>query len=424
MKTMNGAIIIEGHVQGLSNTRSLGEKGIPVYVIDKGSCLAMHSKYCQKYFKCPNYKDDEFADFLVELAESEGIKDWVLFPSNDHAVATISKHKKRLDQYYKTNVPEPEVLNKIYDKAELIRIAKKIGIAVPETENFLFANQLFQNRLRFPVLTKGRNGLTFYKTTSRKAFIAHDQDQLREQLKKISKKLHLGNTFTQEYIPFDGTNNTISFTAFCIEGQVKSHWMGYKLREHPHRFGTGTFTKSTFVEECLELSSKLISELNYTGVCEIEYIKDPRTNLYNLIEMNPRTWLWVGHAKACGIDYANMVYRYFSNLANVYPQSYDTSVKWTHLLTDMIYNTIGLVKQRYSLSQLIETYKGKVTFGVYNQFDNKPFFIELATFPYIFLKRVLYPDSREVSFKYLYGKMLSVFSAKPASRVTQEHFTL
>ncbi len=29
-----GAIIIEGHVQGLSNVRSLGEAGIPVFVID------------------------------------------------------------------------------------------------------------------------------------------------------------------------------------------------------------------------------------------------------------------------------------------------------------------------------------------------------------------------------------------------------
>ena len=37
---MKGAIVIEGHVQGLSNTRSLGELGIPVYVLDVSHCLA------------------------------------------------------------------------------------------------------------------------------------------------------------------------------------------------------------------------------------------------------------------------------------------------------------------------------------------------------------------------------------------------
>lgn len=31
----SGAIIIEGHVQGLSNKQSLGDRGIPVYIIDK-----------------------------------------------------------------------------------------------------------------------------------------------------------------------------------------------------------------------------------------------------------------------------------------------------------------------------------------------------------------------------------------------------
>ena len=53
---MKGAIVIEGHVQGLSNTRSLGELGIPVYVLDVSHCLAQYSKYCTKYFRCPNCK--------------------------------------------------------------------------------------------------------------------------------------------------------------------------------------------------------------------------------------------------------------------------------------------------------------------------------------------------------------------------------
>ncbi|HNR65773.1 MAG TPA: hypothetical protein PKJ95_05740, partial [Atribacterota bacterium] len=96
-----GAIIIEGHVQGLSNTRSLGEAGIPVYVVDKIKCIARHSKYCRKFFLCPDFIQDEFATFLIDLAEKEGVKGWVLIPSNDHAVYTISKHKTRLEQYYK-----------------------------------------------------------------------------------------------------------------------------------------------------------------------------------------------------------------------------------------------------------------------------------------------------------------------------------
>ena len=51
-----GAIVIEGHVQGLAITRSLGENNINVIVIDKNNtCIAKYSKYCNAFFKCPDY---------------------------------------------------------------------------------------------------------------------------------------------------------------------------------------------------------------------------------------------------------------------------------------------------------------------------------------------------------------------------------
>ena len=59
MNPKTGAIIIEGHVQGLANTRSLGKAGIPVVVIDKASCVAASSKYCQSFFLCNPRKENK-----------------------------------------------------------------------------------------------------------------------------------------------------------------------------------------------------------------------------------------------------------------------------------------------------------------------------------------------------------------------------
>ena len=42
--TYQGVVVIEGHVQGLTNTRILGKAGIPVIVVDAGNCLAKHSR--------------------------------------------------------------------------------------------------------------------------------------------------------------------------------------------------------------------------------------------------------------------------------------------------------------------------------------------------------------------------------------------
>src|SRR6056297_168334 len=154
-----GAIIIEGHVQGLSNLRSLGEAGIPAFVVDKENCIAKYSQYCQKFFKSPDFIKDEFADFMMDLAKKENIRDWVLIPSNDHAVYTISKHKEKLEKYYKIITPELDIIDQIYDKPKLINKARRHTIPVPETLTFQSIGEALSRVNEYPVLIKGRNGL-------------------------------------------------------------------------------------------------------------------------------------------------------------------------------------------------------------------------------------------------------------------------
>ena len=60
-----------------------------------------------------------------------------------------------------------------------------------------------------------------------------------------------------------------------MNGTIKTFWMGEKLREHPIRFGTATLAESIYEPELIEISQRLLRGLLYTGVCEIEYIKDP-----------------------------------------------------------------------------------------------------------------------------------------------------
>ena len=374
----NGAIILEGHVQGLSNTRSLGEKGIPVYVVDKNDCIARYSKYCKKFFRSPDFIKDEFADFLIDLAEKENIRDWVLIPSNDHAVYTISKHKEKLEQYYKVITPGLDIIDRIYDKLQLVNLAKQNNIPVPVTQNFQSVDDPVSKELKFPVLTKGRNGLSFYKAVGKKAFLAENEKKLREQLKLIDKNYEVSKSFTQELIPFNGKNKTISFTAFCDKGEIKAHWTGVKLREHPIQFGTATFTKSTYVEECKQHSEKLLKALNYTGVCEVEYIKDPVSGEYKLIEINPRTWLWVGLAKACGVDYAKMIYNYTNGLKNQFPNKYDTNRYWINPFSDTAYALSAILKGQLKISQYFSSIvKGKKENALYKKHDKKPAFTYL-----------------------------------------------
>lgn len=339
-----GAIVIEGHVQGLSNVRALGEMGVPVYVVDQRKCIASRSKYCRKFFQCPAFESDQFASFLIELAAQEKLQNWILLPSNDHAVMTLSRNKDELGKIFRVVTPNWDIVQNVYDKVRLLAIAEQEGVPSPRIYTLNAELETEPEGIIYPVITKGRFGLSFYKSTGKKAFLSNDWLELRDHLNWIQKRLPLEETFTQELIPYDGTNKTISCTAFSIDGVVKTHWSGIKLREHPLQFGTATFAKSIYAPECLQHTEKILKHLNYTGVCEVEYLQDPRDGEYRLIEINARTWLWVGLARACGVDYAKILYEYGCGKPFVYVKNYPSEVYWRNPVTDLVYGCLGVIK--------------------------------------------------------------------------------
>ena len=356
-----GAIIIEGHVQGLSNTRSLGELGIPVIVVDTGPCVARHSRFCKAFFRCPAYDSDELADFLLELADTQALDGWLLLPSNDHAVQTVARNRSRLGARFVMTTPEQSVLRNIYDKSRLLNLADSVGIPIPGAY-YPSEEQSFQSiPLTFPVLTRGRYGLDFYKATGRKAFLAEDLDAYVAQLEKIGKAYSIDKVLTQELIPDCGTNKTVSFAAFCVKGAIKAHWMGEKVRQHPLQFGTATFARSVNVPDCLAHSIPLLRALEYTGICEIEYLQDPRDGQYKLIEINARTWLWVGLAKACGVDFARLAYEYVNAEGGdiEYPAGYDTGVCWVNPITDTVYAFKAILTRQLGLKNYLVSFRSK-----------------------------------------------------------------
>ena len=126
-----GVVIIEGHVQGLSNTRSLGEAGIPVIVVDKNTCLAQYSRYCNKFIICPDFNIPDFIDFLLDIADRMNLKGWLLLPSNDHAVYNLSMNKGRLETIYTVITPGIEIIDQIYNKENLLIKASVAKIPLP-----------------------------------------------------------------------------------------------------------------------------------------------------------------------------------------------------------------------------------------------------------------------------------------------------
>jgi len=372
MRIKPGVVIIEGHVQGLSNARALGEIGIPIYVVDTQDCVARHSKYCKDFFICPEYDSSELSDFLIALAKQEEIQGWLLLPSNDHAVINISKNKEKLERYYKVITPEIGIIDRICNKEVLLKLALENQISIPDSK---FHNDLNINRwgLKFPVITKGKKGLSFYKKIGSKALLSNNKKELIDNLELLKKFDLLHDTFTQSIILDDGKNKTQSFAAFCVDGNIKTWWVGEKIREHPIKFGTATFSRSIHNETLQKLSTPLIKALRYTGVCEIEYLKDPVDNEYKLIEINPRTWLWVGLAIECGVNFPVYIYKYVHNITIQYPKIYKTDVYWRNFWTDLIFSLKYMFKGQFSYFDYKNSLEKELIYAVKSKSDPTPF---------------------------------------------------
>ena len=382
---MVGAIVIEGHVQGLSNTRSLGELGIPVYVVDTVHCLAQHSKYCKKYFKCPPFNTSEFIEFLLFLAKTERLEGWLLIGSNDHIVENLSLNQERLRPFYKMLVPNKSHLYEIINKKNLLMVAKNCGTAIPDTcypENLSVAKEF-----RYPLLVKGNLGLSFFKATHKKAIQVENYEQLIKVCDQIRDAVTSDDIMIQELIPDAQNNKVVSFTCFAERGDIKTFWMGRKLREHPIKYGTATCAESVFIDEIVKEATPLIKALDYTGVCETEFMLDERDGLYKLIEINPRTWLWVGLAKACGVDYAKMVYRFVNGQPQSYPGHYLIGVKWLNRMTDAFYAIKLFCNGGITIKEYFRSLKGHKTYAIWSRQDPLPGLVFPFLSLYIAIKR-------------------------------------
>lgn len=353
MRNKPGVVVIEGHVQGLANTRLLGQSGIPVIVIDKDDCVAKYSKYCKAFYKCPDYLSEDFIDFLIRLDKAFNLTNWLLLPSNDHAVYNLSLHKDTLSQYYKIITEDIEIIENIYNKRKLLQIADKVGIPIPATIMPEFENPRIVE-LRYPILIKGNQGLNFYKRFKHKAFIITTPEKLINIWGKELKEAKPEEYIIQEIIP--NVHKTVSVTVFAEKGTVYTYWMGVKLREHPVTFGTATCAKSIYDEEMLKLSKQLIKELNYSGVCEIEWLRDSRDNIPKLIEINARTWLWVGLAAKCGVNYPKIIYEYMYDRKIPKVTDYLKDKIWLNIYTDFVYSMLNIFKKLESPGYILKTY--------------------------------------------------------------------
>jgi D-aspartate ligase len=102
-----GAVVIGGDYQGLGIVRSLGRRGVPICVLDDEHSISRFSRYATFGVRVPDLRNgDSVIDTLFELGRRLDLQGWVIFPTRDELVASISRHKAALSEFYRVPTPD------------------------------------------------------------------------------------------------------------------------------------------------------------------------------------------------------------------------------------------------------------------------------------------------------------------------------
>ena len=87
------------------------------------------------------------------------------------------------------------------------------------------------------------------------------------------------------------SSNKVAGTFFmCKKGEVISSYSHQRLRTFPTEGGVTVYSKSTKIDEIIEIGAKVLKKLDWNGLAMIEFMYDNATNSWKIIELNPRIW--------------------------------------------------------------------------------------------------------------------------------------
>ena len=386
-----GVMVIGDHVQALGIIRSLGRRGIPVYLLhDKHLCISRFSRYTKQFIKTPKPSDEsKFINFMIELAKKRGVEGWILMPTNDAAVYTLSRHKEILEGYYRVSTPCWDVVKYAYNKKLTYQMAEKISIPIPETfypENIEELHEILSD-ICFPVIIKPAIVDRFYKKTKKKVFKANTKEELVQAYIKASRIIDSSEIIVQEVIP-GSPDNLYSFCSFFKNGEVMGMCIGRRRRQRPMDFGNAsTFVESVYVPELVDLGKRLLRAIGYYGLSEIEFKKDVRDGEFKLLEINARTWLWHSLAIRCGVDFPHMLYKDMTGDEIMSVLGFKENIKFVHIYTDFRVVIGEVLSGRMRFKDYINSLKGEKEFAVFSLNDPLPFIAESILLPYLWKVR-------------------------------------
>jgi len=382
-----GALVIGGDHPGLGVARSLGRRGIPVYILEDQYSISSFSRYPTRVIRVKDLRDErKTVDAVLEIGHRFGLRDWVLFPTRDETVAAFSRYRAELAEFFRVTTPEWETVKWAWDKKNTHELCIRLGIPTPQTWNPRSVEELSALYGNLPLAIKPAVKENFFYATGAKAWRAETVEQLHTLFNRAARQIKPEEIMVQEIIPGDGRQQ-FSYCAFFRDGQAHSTLIARRERQHPREFGrAATYVESIELPAVEELAERFLKAINYYGLVEIEFKQDPRDGQYKLLDVNARTWGFHSLGAQAGVDFP---YLLFADQVGyqVEPCRGKAGVGWLRLLADTPTALSGILGGHLKVSSYLRSINNTRTESVFSREDPLPSLAEVLLLPYLIKKK-------------------------------------
>lgn len=379
---LTGAVVLETDVNGLGAIRSLaGLRPSPRIVgVDFTRSIGFRSRLCECYTApLPDQEDGRaLRDFLLNLAGTfEGRP--ALFPSGDRTVRLICKYRRDFDRAYRVLLVDADQVELLINKAKFADLARSVGAITPMTAIVKAAVGATEcSGLRYPIIAKPLNQPG--DDPVRRAFKARLfetpsewDDYFRDWHDNSGNRVLI-----QERIP--GEDSDIYFYGGVWRaGEPVCGFTGRKIRQHPNGLGSTVMASCERNDEVRCLAEKFLKRIRFSGLCDVEFKRDPRDHQYYLIEVNPRQGQWHRIGRLCGVDLIQAAFLTLANLPRTWPeQEAGPNGYWSYQFQDVGRLVDDWRRGRFRLAEWLRPYFLRPTDGVFSWRDPLPWFMEFV----------------------------------------------
>jgi predicted ATP-grasp superfamily ATP-dependent carboligase len=269
----------------------------------KKHCCGIYSRAVSDkiIYPRPDVKPDQCIRFLLDYLQDNNVQ--MIFPVGDIMTDLIAKHQDRFREATNVLLPPYDIFTKGRNKVQTLKTAKEAGCPIPLTwyPDYIGLDQAMNEIECYPVLIKpavsaGARGIT----------VCNDPADIRQHY-PVVKEIY-GECFIQDFVPQQGIQYKVD-AVMDVDHNLLAGVVYEKLRYYPPEGGSSVLNKSVHRPDILDAAVRVMTQLKWVGLCDFDFIQDPRDGIIKLMEINPRFPESFRATVAAGVDMTKILYQ-------------------------------------------------------------------------------------------------------------------